>query len=729
MFLKIIVVLVTTIFIVTNATAGYAAMDKLKPRATKDDSRLEEIKNDLGKPKSLGNPIPIIDFYQKNALQGKRVLLRVDFNVSDEKGNIKDVERLVQAIPTIVYLMQNGATVILTSHNGRPGGKVKMEFSLGPVANRLRELLKEEGIRVVFHPESINEQGLKAGLKEDIIEDAINVLENTRFYAGEEKNEEAFAKALAELADNYMYVFDAFGTGERVHASTGGAAKYMDKVAIGFLVQKEYEYLEGAAGSLYGLIIGGGPKVSEKVPVVKNVIKNIQEGGFIIIGTGPLPAFLKEVYGIEIGQKYTEEDLANAKEILRFAQEKNIRVILPIDFIAVDKNLAELSDDGKKTWLQRREIPKDATFYYLTLEELKKGSFVDSRTAEEKKLSLEKLFIYDIGTASALDFGEAIHGTAADLAIFWNGTVGVNEIPRFEEGSRKLGEALVEATSRGVITAVGGGDTIAAVAQYGFTKGLTHVSTGGGASLALLQGKKLAVIAELENIEIQKFQNADKTTYIATGGEAFSEYIKKLGDYLRAMPPEYRERALIVTPEVFRISGINNALKELEGLSNVIKVALYGEKAEKLKIWIGNEDIVTAKSLEALLQELTKKGIGPGDTLVFSTPQEKIEETKLREMKINKQIVSGDIATLAVAKAVKELLSDAHVYREFFSEFLLKIIRVQVIESISKENRQKIIEKLGEGTFVFPEEVKVTKRVDEDTKKARLITEEFMDRV
>lgn len=722
MFLKIIVVLVTTIFIVTNATAGYAAMDKLKPRATKDDSRLEEIKNDLGKPKSLGNPIPIIDFYQKNALQGKRVLLRVDFNVSDEKGDIKDVERLVQAIPTIVYLMQNGATVILTSHNGRPGGKVKMEFSLGPVANRLRELLKEEGIRVVFHPESINEQGLKAGLKEDIIEDAINVLENTRFYAGEEKNEEAFAKALAELADNYMYVFDAFGTGERVHASTGGAAKYMDKVAIGFLVQKEYEYLEGAVGSLYGLIIGGGPKVSEKVPVVKNVIKNIQEGGFIIIGTGPLPAFLKEVYGIEIGQKYTEEDLANAKEILRFAQEKNIRVILPIDFIAVDKNLAELSDDGKKTWLQRREIPKDATFYYLTLEELKKGSFVDPRTAEEKKLSLEKLFIYDIGTASALDFGEAIHGTAADLAIFWNGTVGVNEIPRFEEGSRKLGEALVEATSRGVITVVGGGDTVAAVAQYGFTKGLTHVSTGGGASLALLQGKKLAVIAELENIEIQKFQNADKTSYAATGGEAFGGFVNNVKANLGE-----QKAALIVTPEVFRTGGINNTLKELEGLSSVVKVALYGEKAEKIKGWIGNKEIITAKNLDELLAELTGMGIEPVNTIVLRAPKEDaVNEAKFTERGI-RQVVSSDIATLAVAKAVKELVGDDNA-RDAFAK-LLSEAEGKVIEKISDDARSRMIDKLVEGTFTFPEDVKMTEQVTQATEKARLTSAEFMDRV
>lgn len=718
LFLRIISFIAAVSFVLSSVSVSYAYMDKLKPHVGKENPEIRDIQTDLrGRSPSLGNPIPIIDYYDKK-LEGRKILMRADFNVPlDEKGNVTSDKRIREAIPTIAYAMKRGATIILGSHLGRPKGKVVKDLSMRPVAKRLAELLKEYGIPVVFLESSITEKGLAEGVKDKIVKGAVNVLENTRFCKGEEENEEAFAKALADLADGDIYVNDAFGSDESIHVSTAGVAKYTDHTALGFLMQKEYKYLKDALASLRVLIIGGGPKLDQKVPMVEHIIPNIKEGGSLVILSGPAPAFLKVLYGIEVGQKPSEEQIEGAKKIIKLAEERGVKILLPADFIAIDKDYSEVVD------LETRKLSKDVSVYKVTLEQLKQGKFTDTTTGRE--LDASKLFLYDIGEKTLAELAKESERLQEGDAIFWNGPAGVFETAEFAEGTKGIGGILREATKRKRTTVIGGADTISAAEEFGFDADVTHCSTGGGASLALLQGKELKAVAELENIEIQKHADADKTIFAATGGEALRGYVNNIRPNLGE-----QKTALIVTPEVFRIGGINNALKELEGLSSGVKVALYGEKAEKIRDWIGNKEIITAKNLDELLTGLTSMGIGSANTIVLRAPKENtVDEAKFTERKI-RQIVSGDIVTLAVAKAVKELVGNANAdtaFRNFFS----KIIEAQVVDKsvISENSKNRILAKFEEGTFTFPEDVRVTKKVDEDTKKARLITEEFMDNV
>ncbi|MFA5149604.1 MAG: phosphoglycerate kinase [Candidatus Omnitrophota bacterium] len=462
--------------------------------------------------------IPIID--QLNSrLKDKKVLLRVDFNVSNAKGQIKDTIRIEQAIRTIMYIIENGGTPILISHNGRPGGKVVKEFSLEPIAQKLQELLRSKGYNteVIFQKDSITEQGLASGLKERIVLNKINLLENTRFCPGDESNDDAFSRALAGLAD--VYVFDAFGTAERVHASTGGAAKYMKTIAFGYLMEKETRYLEGALPVLKGLIIGGGPKVSEKVPMVMRVMNNIRAGGFILMGTGPVAAFLKLKYNIDIGQKPSEQDLKDAQEIIRIAQEKGIEIVLPEDFIAVDRNLAEKVSE--KSWLDLKILPEGTNTYEVTLAQLQTGYII---APDGEKIPSSDLFVYDVGPRTVAAFSTKIANVEARRSIFWNGSLGVDEMPNFQSGAIGLAQALTKATEKGVITVVGGGDTANSAKKY--QAKVSHISTGGGASLAVLQGKKLKAIAALE--EIQAAISGQESASSAITAQEFENYVNEL---------------------------------------------------------------------------------------------------------------------------------------------------------------------------------------------------------
>ncbi len=678
-----------------------------------------------GGSQDADNFIPIINQYTEKDLKGKKALIRVDLNVSDEMGKIKSDNRLVEALPTLTYLMKNGATVILLSHNGRPDGKVKPELSMGPVAQRLTELLAPAGINVVFHPGSITEQGLTPGIK--ITEGAINVLENTRFYKGEEKNDPVFAKALAGLADNYLYVFDAFGTAERLHASTGGAASFMENIAIGYLMEKENKYLQDALAKLSGLIIGGGPKVQEKLPVVEHVIPNIKSGGFIIIGTGPVAAFLKELYGIEIGQKASADDMENARKIIKLAKEKNVTLVLPIDFVAVDTDLSAIAENGK-SWLDLKKIPEWASTYHVTLGKLQAGKF----THDGKEVSAKNLYVYDIGESTQNLFDEEILKTAKDRAVFYNGMVGVEEIPYFAFGTKALSKTLVKATEKGILTIVAGGDTTKSAEKNKIDKLVTHTSTGGGASAAVLKGDKLQVIDALEKIQanivmaqrlnvkpqdVGGYVSADKAIHNATGGEAFDNLVN---DLFTGTIADKKIRAIIIDPSSFKAGGVKSALEKVAKLSQAVKIAMYGEKAQNLAALLGNKDIITGNTLDDVLRELAKQGIAREDTFLLKSSAEPVIGAQVR-------VISGDINTIIMAKALKELLNNKAA-DDAFARFYQNLAKQGVIsEKTYNDTRDSMLAKLQEAIFALPSDLTLTAQATKETEKK--VTEEFLIKI
>lgn len=387
-------------------------------------------------------------------VKGKRVLVRVDFNVpQDETGKITDDRRIRAALPTIQYLVNQGAKTILVSHLGRPKGKPedKEKFTLKPVAERLGELL---GKPVPLAPDCVGpevEKMVQAMKDGDVL-----LLENVRFHPEEEKNDPEFAKQLASLAE--VYVNDAFGTAHRAHASTEGVTKYLPGVA-GYLMQKEIEYLGGALANPKRPFIAvlGGAKVKDKIPVIENLVSKVDR---LIIGGGMAYTFLK-AQGKEIGQSLLDADsLDFCREMLAKAGDK---ILLPVDVVVADGNPFEKGPDAVQT----------------------KVVSVDAIPADWQGV--------DIGPETQKLFAEAVKGAGT---IVWNGPMGIFEFDKFAVGTRAMAQALAES---GAVTIVGGGDSAAAVEQLGFAEKMTHISTGGGASLEFLEGKVLPGVAALQD--------------------------------------------------------------------------------------------------------------------------------------------------------------------------------------------------------------------------------------
>jgi phosphoglycerate kinase len=387
-------------------------------------------------------------------VSGKRVLVRVDFNVpQDDSGRITDDRRIRAALPTIQYLIEHGAKTILVSHLGRPKGKPedREKFTLKPVAERLSELL---GKVVPLAPDCVGsavEQMVQAMKDGDVI-----LLENVRFHPEEEKNDPEFAKQLASLAD--VYVNDAFGTAHRAHASTEGVTKYLPGVA-GYLMQKEIEYLGGALADPKRPFIAvlGGAKVKDKIPVLENLVGKVDR---LIIGGGMAYTFLK-AQGKEIGQSLLDADsLDFCREMLTKASEK---ILLPVDVVVADGNPFEKGPDA----VQTQVVP------------------VDAIPPDWQGV--------DIGPETQQRFAEAVRGAGT---VVWNGPMGIFEFEKFAVGTRAMAQALADS---GAVTIVGGGDSAAAVEQLGFAEKMTHISTGGGASLEFLEGKVLPGVAALQD--------------------------------------------------------------------------------------------------------------------------------------------------------------------------------------------------------------------------------------
>ena len=384
-------------------------------------------------------------------VKGKRVLVRCDFNVPLKEGRITDDIRIVSALPTINYLREHGARVILMSHLGRPEGEPKKEFTLAPVAERLTELLGE---KVIFAASDlVVDEKVKAAANA-LKDGEVMLLENVRFRKEETKNGADFAKELASLGD--IFVNDAFGTAHRAHASTAGIADYLPCVS-GFLIEKEVKFLGDALENPARpfVAIMGGAKVGDKIPVIKNLLKKVDS---LIIGGGMAYTFFK-AQGYEIGTSILDADnIELAKDLLAEAEKTGVKILLPVDAVCAK----EFKNDTEFAVYAKENMPKD-------------------------RMGM------DIGPESVKLFAEAVKSAKT---VVWNGPMGVFEMPNFENGTKKVAEALAQSNA---VTIIGGGDSAAACEQFGLKDKMTHISTGGGASLEFLEGKVLPGVAVIQD--------------------------------------------------------------------------------------------------------------------------------------------------------------------------------------------------------------------------------------
>ena len=384
-------------------------------------------------------------------VRSKRVLVRVDYNVPlDANGNVSDDKRITASLPTINYLLEHGARIILCSHLGRPKGEVKKEFSLAPVAKRLKELLPN--VNIYFASDCIGEEAQQkaAALKDG----EILLLENLRFHKEEEKNDPEFAKKLASLAE--IYVSDAFGTVHRAHASTAGVAAYLPAVA-GFLIGKELSIMGGALENPERPFVAilGGAKVADKIGVITNLLNKCDT---LLIGGGMAYTFFKAM-GYEIGDSLLDaESIDLAKQLMETAKEKGVKLLLPVDTVVAKAFAA----DAEHMTVAANAIPAGW-----------QGLDIGEKTRE--------LFAAKIKNAKT---------------VIWNGPMGVFEFPEFAKGTEAVAKACAEC---GGTTIIGGGDSASAVKKLGYADKMTHISTGGGASLEFLEGKVLPGVAALND--------------------------------------------------------------------------------------------------------------------------------------------------------------------------------------------------------------------------------------
>ncbi len=387
-------------------------------------------------------------------LKNKKVLMRCDFNVPlDENGNITDDRRITASLPSIKKVLSENGALILCSHLGRPKGQKKPEMSLKPVADKLSDLLQ---LDITLTNDCIGERVDE--LKEKLQPGQVLLLENLRFHEGETKNDPDFARELAKGCD--IYVNDAFGTAHRAHASTEGVTHFIQQSVGGYLIEKEIEYLDSAINNPKRplLAILGGAKISGKIDVIKSLFDKVDS---LIIGGGMVFTFFK-ASGMEIGTSLLEEDrLDMAKELLEEAEKRKITMLLPEDIVIADA----FDNNASRKTVSVEEIPSD----WMGL---------------------------DIGPVTIEKFNTAIKKSDT---IIWNGPMGVFEMDNFSVGTQKIAETLAEASVSGATTIVGGGDSAAAISIFGLDSKISHISTGGGASLEFLEGKELPGIEALTN--------------------------------------------------------------------------------------------------------------------------------------------------------------------------------------------------------------------------------------
>ncbi len=382
---------------------------------------------------------------------GKRVLVRCDFNVPMKDGAISDDTRIVAALPTIKYLVENGAKVILMSHMGRPEGEANMKFTLKPVAERLQQLMGKD-VKFISSPTVVDEAVKKAA--DALANGEMMLLENLRFRKEETKNVPDFTKELAALGE--IFVNDAFGTAHRAHCSTAGLADFLPCVS-GFLIEKEVKFLGAAVENPERPLVAimGGAKVGDKIPIIRNLLKKVDT---LIVGGGMVFTFFK-AQGMEIGTSILDADSVDlARELLKEAEKLGVKMLLPVDCVCA----SEFANDAKKATFDADKLPKD-------------------------------MMGMDIGPKTVALYKEAVDKAAT---IVWNGPMGVFEMDNFAAGTKAIAEALAASKA---VTIIGGGDSAAAVEKFGLGDKMTHISTGGGASLEFLEGKVLPGIAAIQD--------------------------------------------------------------------------------------------------------------------------------------------------------------------------------------------------------------------------------------
>jgi phosphoglycerate kinase len=384
-------------------------------------------------------------------IRGRRALVRVDFNVPlDDHGHVSDDTRIRAALPTLEYLAERGARVVVVSHLGRPKGKPEPKYSLEPVSRHLARLTSRP---VRFVETTDTDEALKATLS--LPEGEILMLENTRFLGGEETNDERLARALSRLGD--FYVNDAFGAAHRAHASTEGVARHLKPAVAGFLMEKELRYLGSALSNPERPFVAvlGGAKISGKIDVIEQLLPKVDR---LLIGGAMACTFFRAM-GLQTGKSLVEEDrVAMAKDLLARGGDK---LVLPDDAVVAPS----IEQAASARTVSREAVPPDQA-------------------------------MLDIGPRSAERFAQEV---VRAKTVIWNGPMGVFETKPFDEGTRRIAEAIASATDRGATTIVGGGDSAAAVAELGLEDRMSHVSTGGGASLEFLEGKTLPGVAVLDD--------------------------------------------------------------------------------------------------------------------------------------------------------------------------------------------------------------------------------------
>lgn len=384
-------------------------------------------------------------------VKGKKVLMRVDFNVPLKDGKITDDNRIVQALPSIKFVIDNGGLLILTSHLGRPKGEPDSAYSLKPVSEYLQQNLDAN---VFFANDCIGDEATSVIEKANMGD--VVLLENVRFHKGETSNDKEFAKALAAHAE--IFVNDAFGSSHRAHASVAGVTEFLQPAVSGFLLQKEIQYLSDTVNNPEKPFVAilGGAKVSDKIGVIENLLDKVDT---IIIGGGMTYTFYKAL-GLPIGNSLLEEDKVDlARELVQKAKSAGVKLMLPFDSVVA------------------KEFSNDAEY-----------EVVNDNGIEDGWMAL------DIGPQSAISFGNVIKNAKT---VLWNGPMGVFEMSNFADGTFAVAEALAEATKFGATTIIGGGDSAAAIKQSGLSDQVSHVSTGGGASLEFLEGKDLPGVSSL----------------------------------------------------------------------------------------------------------------------------------------------------------------------------------------------------------------------------------------